>query len=68
VTAIVEDKEPFINGESAAKTVELINAIILSAISQKTVSLPINRKEFDDLYKDLCIGEKEIANLPQKKY
>lgn len=55
--AILEDREPLVNGEDACGTVELLNAITLSALRGKTVSLPLDTKEFDTLFDELCSGK-----------
>jgi predicted dehydrogenase len=54
--AILEDKEPLVSGESAKDAIEVINAIMLSGIEGRTVSLPVDREEIDELYRRL-VGE-----------
>ena len=51
--AILSDREPSINGEEGRKALEILNAIILSSFEGKAVSLPINRKAYDDLLERL---------------
>ena len=48
--AILNGGEPLVNGVSALPTVELINAIVLSAMRKKTVDLPVDREEYDELF------------------
>ncbi len=47
---------PVTDGGSALQTLELINAIILSGVRKKVVSLPIDRDEYDVVFEDLCTG------------
>ena len=54
VGSILEGGEPLINGESARQSLELINAILLSAARKKTVDLPIDPEEYDHLFEELC--------------
>ena len=54
VGSILEGGEPLINGESARQSLELINAILLSAARKKTVDLPIDPEEYDRLFGELC--------------
>ena len=57
IQAILWDKEPLVSGESALPVIELINAILLSAIRKKTVDLPLDRAEYDHLFEELCSGK-----------
>ena len=56
ITAILNGGEPLVNGVSARPTVELINAIVLSAMRKKTVDLPVDREEYDKLFEGLSKG------------
>lgn len=56
IDAILNDGEPLVNGVSARPTVELINAIVLSAMRQKTVDVPVDREEYDELFAGLSSG------------
>lgn len=51
---------PVTDGKSALQTLELINAIILSAIRKKTVRCPVDRDEYDTLFNELCEGSIKI--------
>ena len=53
VNAILNDSEPLVNGEEGRKTLELINAIILSALRKKVVEFPVNRDEYEELMEEL---------------
>ncbi len=54
--------EPLVTGESAHATIEVINAIYLSALRKKTVDLPIDRAEYDQLFEELVSGK---AGVPR---
>jgi hypothetical protein len=60
VQAILEGGEPLVDGESAATTIELVNAIILSGMRNKSVDLPLDREEYDELFEELCSGRSRI--------
>ena len=64
INAILQNGEPFVSGESALSAVELINAIVLSAMRKKTVDLPIDREEYDQLFDELSRGEMQV---PRRK-
>lgn len=59
--AISSGGAPLVTAESARITVELINAIILSAMRSKTVTLPIDRGEYDQLFEELSAGKTQVA-------
>ena len=61
--AILNGGEPQVNGVSARPTVELINAIVLSAIRKKTVDLPVDRGEYDELFEELSSGSLKIPRF-----
>ena len=54
--AILNGGEALVNGESALTAVELINAIVLSAIKKKTVDVPVDREEYAELFDGLSSG------------
>ena len=60
IDAILNGGEPLVNGVSALPTVELINAIVLSAMRKKTVDLPVDREEYDELFDALSSGNLQI--------
>ena len=51
--AVLEDREPEVPGEEGLKSVELVNAIIMSAVEHKPVELPLNPARYDELLKRL---------------
>ena len=61
--AILNGGEPLVNGVSALPTVELINAIVLSALRKKTVDLPVDRDEYDELFEALSSGSLQIPRF-----
>ena len=61
VTAILEGGVPITDGPSAHRTIELINAIILSGVRKKVVELPVDRGEYDELMDALVRGEEKIG-------
>ena len=56
IDAILNGGEPLVNGVSALPAVELINAIVLSAMRKKTVDVPVDRGEYDELFEALSSG------------
>ncbi len=56
IDAILNGGEALVNGVSARPAVELINAIVLSAMRKKTVDLPVDREEYDELFEALSSG------------
>jgi len=61
--AIANGGSPLVSGESARSTVELINAIVLSAMRKKTVDLPLDRDEYDELFDELSAGKIRVPRL-----
>jgi predicted dehydrogenase len=60
IDAIVNGGEPIVSGESARSSVEVINALILSAIRKKVVELPIDPEEYDRLADELSEGSAQV--------
>jgi len=63
IDAILYGGEPLVSGESTLSSIELINAIILSAVRKKTIDLPLNRDEYDELFKELSSGYTSLPIL-----
>lgn len=61
--AILNGGEALVNGESALPAVELINAIVLSAMRKKTVDVPVDRGEYDELFEALSSGSLQIPRF-----
>ncbi len=53
VEAIIEDREPLVNGEESIRSLEVVNAIIMSAVLHKPVDFPINREAYERVWNDL---------------
>lgn len=53
VNAVEEDREPLVNGEEGRKSLELVNAIILSAKTGKQVNFPIDSQKYEMLLNSL---------------
>ena len=58
VRAIVEDRDPAIDGESARDSQELVAAITLSGCRARPVDLPVDRDEYDSLIAKLRTDRK----------
>lgn len=54
VDSIIEDRAPMVTGEDARATLELVNAALLSAARKKTVTLPLDPKEYDEFFEEMC--------------
>jgi len=59
--SILYDKEPMVTGEEALKSLEIVNAIILSGFKRKEVTLPVDRNEYEEVLKKLS----EIKSKPR---
>lgn len=58
--AILNDREPYVNGEAGRKSQELIAAITLSSCTGSQVRLPVDRARYDALLEAL----KQMRTLP----
>ena len=54
VQAVQRRRKPMVTGESARQSLELANAMILSAARGEPVKMPINRREYGRLFAYLC--------------
>ena len=63
IDAILNGGEALVNGVSALPAVELINAIVLSAMRKKTVDVPLDRGEYDELFDALSSGGLQIPRF-----
>ena len=57
-SAILEDREPFVTGESARDSQELVAAVTLSGCTNQPVSIPIDRRAYDELLAQLRISRR----------
>ena len=51
--SILLDRKPFISGEEGRTALEIVNAIILSSFEGRAVSLPIDKRAYDNLLERL---------------
>ncbi|MCD6564149.1 MAG: Gfo/Idh/MocA family oxidoreductase [Thermoproteales archaeon] len=58
--AIIEEREPMVSGEEGRKSVEIVNAIIMSGVTGRFVSFPIDVQEYDNVYNKLVEARKII--------
>ena len=63
IQAILDGGDPLVTAESAHTTIEVINAMFLSAIRKKTVDLPLDREEYDRLFEELVNGKAQVPKL-----
>jgi predicted dehydrogenase len=63
IDAIRNGGDALVSGESAQLVIEFINAIVLSAIRKKTVELPIDREEYDQLFEELSSGKTQVPRF-----
>lgn len=62
--AILDDREPYVNGEEGCKAQELIAAITLSSCTGSRVNLPVDRARYDVLLEAL----KKLKTLPSASF
>jgi len=65
IDAILDGGEPITDGVTARRTLELINAIILSGIRKEVVTLPLDRDRYDGLLAELKAGTAEVFRQPR---
>jgi len=63
VDAIRHGGEPLVTGRSARTPIELINAMYLSALRKKTVELPMDPLEYDELFEELVKGKAKVPRF-----
>ena len=63
IDAILTDSEPVANARRAARTVEVVDALILSAFHGRAVSLPVERSESDRLHEQLSDGSMAVPGV-----
>jgi predicted dehydrogenase len=54
VQAVQKGRKPMVTGESGRQSLELANAIVLSAFQGKTIKMPVKRRQYDRLLDYLC--------------
>lgn len=60
ITAIFGDGRPITDGASGLRTLELINAIILSGVRKTVVPFPVDRAAYDEVFDALSTGRIKI--------
>lgn len=65
VDSILNGGEPIVSGQNARPTVELINAMYLSALRKKMVDLPLDPEEYDQLFEELSQGKTQVPRFHQ---
>lgn len=60
VNAIIEDREPMVNGEEGRKSVEIVNAIILSGVTGKIVTFPLDAQTYDKVIEKLSEAKRIV--------
>lgn len=63
VDAVLTGSEPLVSGASARPAVELINAMLLSAVRRKPIEFPVEAAEYDALFEELCSGRSRIRGV-----
>ena len=63
VSAILDGGEAITDGVTARRTLELINAIVLSALRKEEVAFPVDRDQYDELMEELKHGETQVDRL-----
>ena len=61
IRAILDQGQPITDGPTSRRTLELINAIILSGVRHQVVTLPLDRGEYDDLMEELISGRIKVG-------
>ncbi len=60
IDAILDGGDPITDGATALRSLELINAIILSGVRKEVVDLPLDRARYDELLEELKAGKTEV--------
>lgn len=58
--AIIGDREPSIGPDEATMSVEVANAVYLSAVTDEPVELPLDAKAYDEAFARMCSGELKL--------
>ncbi len=63
VNSILTNSHPLVDAQSSRDTMEFINAIFVSAMKKKAVTLPLNPQEYDSLYEEIAHGKNKISRF-----
>ena len=65
IGSILDGTEPITDGRTARRTLELINAMVLSGVRKEVVSLPLDRGRYDELMEELKSGKTSVYRHPR---
>ncbi|MFO7169553.1 MAG: Gfo/Idh/MocA family oxidoreductase [Chloroflexota bacterium] len=60
--AIAEGRQPRCNGREGTMSLELANAVIYSSLTERPVTLPLDRGAYSELLADLRAGKRRLAD------
>jgi predicted dehydrogenase len=63
IDAIRDGREPTIGPEEATRSVEVANAIYLSALTGEPVDLPLATERYDEAFAKMCAGELALPTV-----
>jgi predicted dehydrogenase len=61
--AIAEERRPSIDPEQATMSVEVANAVYLSAVTGEAVDLPLDSAVYDEAFAKMCAGELSLPAI-----
>jgi len=59
--AVREGRPPLVTGEEGRKSLELVNAVLLSSYLGRWVELPVDRDAYDEMLRELRAGRRRGA-------
>ncbi len=65
VSAVIDGGEAITDGVTARRSLELINAMVLSGVRKEVVSMPLDRGRYDDLMEELSSGKTKVCRHPR---
>ena len=68
INSIITDREPLATGEEGIKSVELVNAIIMSTLLREPVELPLDRDSYEALMEELRKGKRKLPSRTNHKF
>lgn len=60
ISSIRNRHSPLVSGEDARETLQLINAVIMSAVQKRAVSLPLDPAQYDVVFDSLVSGSARV--------
>lgn len=61
--AVARDRDPLITAEEGTRAIEVANALYMSALTDRPVSLPLDCDAYGAIFKKLCDGELGIRDV-----